>query len=102
MALCTTAFTLYAGTRSRRSPSDEGLAAVLAGSAWPLDGDVPVQARSADQAAAPVNVTELVLVIRGKNSCRVNYRLSYLRSAESTVREGVRPAKSIDASGKNG
>ena len=47
-------------TGSRRSPSDEGLAAVLAGSAWPLDGDVPVQTRSADQAASPVNVTELV------------------------------------------
>ena len=31
----------------------------------------------------------------------VLYRLSYLCSAESTVREGVRPAKSIDASGKN-
>ena len=57
MAICTTAFTLYAGTRSRRSPADEGLAAVLAGSLRPLDGDVPVQAFLADQAGALVNVS---------------------------------------------
>ena len=62
MALCTTAFTLCAGTRSRRSPSDEGPAAVLAGSLRPLDGDVLVQAFLADQAGAFVNVTEIALM----------------------------------------
>ena len=41
------------------------------------------------------------VIVARQNSCRVNYKLSYLRSAESTVREGVRAAKSIDASGKN-
>ena len=39
---------------------------------------------------------------RGKNGCRVNYRLSCVCRAESTVREGVRAAKSIDATGKYG
>ena len=45
----------------------------------------------------------------GKSNCRAakmvvasTYKLSYLCSAESTVREGVKAAKSIDASGKNG
>ena len=47
--------------RSQRSPADEGSAAVLAASLWALDGDVPVQARSADQAAATGCVTELVI-----------------------------------------
>ena len=61
MAICTTAFTLCAGTRSRRSPSDERFAAVLAGSPCTLDGDVLVQAFLADQAGALVNVTEPVL-----------------------------------------
>ena len=56
-----TAFTLGAGTRSRRLPADEGFVAVRAGSPWALDGDIPVQTGLADQAVAPIEVTELVL-----------------------------------------
>ena len=61
MALCTTAFTLCAGTRSRRSPADKLLAAVLAGSPWSLDGDISVQTFLTDHAAPPIEVTEVVL-----------------------------------------
>ena len=43
------------------SPADEGLAAVRAGSQWTLDGDIPVQTGLADQAEAPIEVTELML-----------------------------------------
>ena len=52
MALCTVAFTLCAGIHSRRSPSDEGLAAVPTGSQRPFAGDVSVQAFLAEGAAA--------------------------------------------------
>ena len=38
----------------------------------------------------------------GKSNCRVNYKLSYCCSAESTVRGGVKSAKSIDATGRLG
>ena len=47
--------------RGLRSPSDKRLGAVPADSPCALDGDVPVQAFLADQAGAPVNVTETVL-----------------------------------------
>ena len=43
------------------SPADERLAAVLAGRTGALDGDVLVQARPADQAAATVSVAQPVL-----------------------------------------
>ena len=61
MALCTTAVTLLAGTRSLRSPADKLLAAVLAGSPWSLDGDISVQTFLTDHAAPPIEVTEVVL-----------------------------------------
>ena len=67
MALCTAAFrslscafTLGAGTRSRRSPSDKRLAAVLAGSPWPFDGDVLMRTFHTNQAVAFAGVGEPV------------------------------------------
>ena len=60
-AVRATVFTLFTRTRSRRSPADRLLPAVLAGSPWALDGAVSVQTFLSDQAAAIGCITELVL-----------------------------------------
>ena len=58
--------------------------------------------RGAEPAGGGCVAPAKVIVGAAKMVVASTYKLSYLCSAESTVREGVRPAKSIDASGKNG